>query len=86
MGMIYLLLQIMLLMAFNDVTGVATPMKNPIITCTKISNSGARAILKMVDKNGKVFNPKAGEIIQGVIGQFLKTMQSLIRLFKLIPP
>lgn len=48
---------------FNDVTGVATPMKNPIITCTKISNNGARAILKMVDKNGKVFNPKAGEII-----------------------
>ena len=50
--------------AFHDVTGVATPMKNPIITCTKISNQGARAILKMVDKNGKVFNPKAGEIIQ----------------------
>ncbi|MDQ0969343.1 hypothetical protein QFZ20_004746 [Flavobacterium sp. W4I14] len=48
---------------FNDVTGVATLMKNPIITCTKISNNGARAILKMVDKNGKVFNPKAGEII-----------------------
>jgi len=48
---------------FNDVTGVATPMKNPTITCTKISNNGARAILKMVDKNGKVFNPKAGEII-----------------------
>ncbi|WP_316847782.1 DUF5007 domain-containing protein [Pedobacter psychrodurus] len=48
---------------FNDVTGVATPMKNPTITCTKISNQGARAILKMVDKNGKVFNPKAGEII-----------------------
>lgn len=48
---------------FNDVTGVATPMKNPTITCTKVSNEGARAILKMVDKNGKVFNPKAGEII-----------------------
>lgn len=48
---------------FNDVTGVATPMKNPIITCTKISSAGARAILKMVDKNGNVFNPKAKEII-----------------------
>ena len=49
--------------AFNDISGAATPMKNPIITCTKISNNGARAILKMVDKNGKIFNPKAGEII-----------------------
>lgn len=49
---------------FNDVTGVATAMRNPTITCTKISNTGARAILKMVDKNGRTFNPKAGEIIQ----------------------
>lgn len=50
--------------AFNDATGVATPMKSPIITCTKTSDKGARAILKMVDKNGKVFNPNTGEIIQ----------------------
>ncbi|MBE9583583.1 DUF5007 domain-containing protein [Mucilaginibacter sp. JRF] len=50
--------------AFHDVTGVATPMKNPTITCTKVSNEGARAILKMVDKNGRTFNPRAGEIIQ----------------------
>jgi len=50
--------------AFSDQTGAATPHRNPIITCTKISNEGARAILKMVDKNGKVFNPSAGEIIQ----------------------
>ncbi|WP_167335345.1 DUF5007 domain-containing protein [Pedobacter kyungheensis] len=49
--------------AFNDATGAATPMRNPTITCTKISNTGARAILKMVDKNGRTFNPKAGEII-----------------------
>lgn len=49
---------------FSDQTGVATPHKNPVITCTKISNEGARAILKMVDKNGRAFNPKAGEIIQ----------------------
>ncbi|MGM9478318.1 DUF5007 domain-containing protein [Pedobacter sp. GSP4] len=49
--------------AFNDITGAATPMRNPTITCTKISNNGARAILKMVDKNGRTFNPKAGEII-----------------------
>lgn len=50
--------------AFHDITGVATPMKNPIVTCTRISADGARVILKMVDKNGTVFNPKAGEIIQ----------------------
>ncbi|GAA4914064.1 hypothetical protein [Mucilaginibacter defluvii] len=50
--------------AFHDVTGAVTPMKNPQITCTKISNEGARAILKMVDKNGKPFNPKTGEIIK----------------------
>jgi hypothetical protein len=50
--------------AFHDVTGAATAHKNPIITCTKIATTGARAILKMVDKNGRVFNPKAGEIIK----------------------
>jgi len=50
--------------AFHDVTGVATGIKTPVITCTKISNVGARAILKMVDKNNRVFNPKAGEIIK----------------------
>lgn len=49
---------------FSDQTGGSMAQKNPIITCTKISNLGARAILKMVDKNGKVFNPKAGEIIK----------------------
>ncbi|MHA4896853.1 hypothetical protein ACXZ1K_19035 [Pedobacter sp. PWIIR3] len=49
---------------FSDQTGAATAHKNPIITCTKIANTGARAILKMVDKNGRTFNPKAGEIIK----------------------
>jgi hypothetical protein len=50
--------------AFSDQSGAATAHKNPIITCTKIATTGARAILKMVDKNGRVFNPKAGEIIK----------------------
>ncbi|RZK66322.1 MAG: DUF5007 domain-containing protein [Pedobacter sp.] len=50
--------------AFSDQTGVATAMRNPTITCVKISNVGARAILKMVDKNGRAFNPKSGEIIK----------------------
>lgn len=49
---------------FNDVTGSVTPMRNPIITCTKVNNNGARVILKMVDKNGRTFNPKNGEIIK----------------------
>lgn len=49
---------------FNDVTGAVTPMKTPLISCRKISNDGARVILKMSDKNGRAFNPKAGEIIK----------------------
>ncbi len=50
--------------AFNDNTGAVTAMKNPIISCTKINNNGARVILKMSDKNGRAFNPKNGEIIK----------------------
>ncbi|WP_166436991.1 DUF5007 domain-containing protein [Niastella caeni] len=50
--------------AFHDVTGVATAHKNPKLTFTKVSNDGARIILKISDKNGKPFNPKAGEIIR----------------------
>jgi hypothetical protein len=50
--------------AFHNVTGVATPHKNPKLTFTKVSNDGARIILKLTDKNGKAFNPKAGEIIR----------------------
>jgi len=49
--------------AFN-VNNVATPMRNPKMTLTKVSNEGARVILKLVDKNGNPFNPKAGEIIK----------------------
>jgi hypothetical protein len=50
--------------AFTNSNGVFTPMKNPLLTFRKISNSGARVILKMTDKNGVPFNPKAGEIIK----------------------
>lgn len=50
--------------AFHDVTGAVTPQKNPKLTFTKVSNDGARIILKLTDKNGKPFNPKAGEIIR----------------------
>ncbi|AXY74415.1 DUF5007 domain-containing protein [Paraflavitalea soli] len=50
--------------AFHNVTGAATPHKNPKLTFTKVSNDGARIILKLTDKNGNPFNPKAGEIIR----------------------
>src|ERR1044072_8932987 len=47
-----------------DVNNVVTPMRNPKMTLRKISDAGARVILKLVDKNGHPFNPKAGEIIK----------------------
>jgi hypothetical protein len=47
-----------------DVNNVVTPMRNPRMTLTKVSDEGARVILKLVDKNGNPFNPKAGEIIK----------------------
>ncbi|WP_298741316.1 DUF5007 domain-containing protein [uncultured Chitinophaga sp.] len=47
-----------------DVNDVVTPMRNPRMTLTKVSDEGARVILKLVDKNGSPFNPKAGEIIK----------------------
>lgn len=43
---------------------VFTAMKAPVITCTKVSNDGARIILKITDKNGKPFNPKQGAVIK----------------------
>jgi hypothetical protein len=50
--------------AFHDVTGAVTAMKNPKISFTKVSNDGARIILKLVDKAGRPLNPKAGQIIK----------------------
>lgn len=41
-------------------TGIAAPK----IKCTKVSNEGARVVLKIVDKNGVAFNPKNGEIVK----------------------
>ncbi|MDF2474809.1 MAG: hypothetical protein K0S24_292 [Sphingobacterium sp.] len=43
---------------------VFTGITAPKIECRKISNDGARVILKIVDKNGKAFNPKNGEILK----------------------
>ncbi|NTS40993.1 DUF5007 domain-containing protein [Flavisolibacter sp. BT320] len=41
-----------------------TDMKLPQVSCKRVSGDGARVILKIVDKNGKTFNPKAGEVIK----------------------
>lgn len=49
--------------ASNDAE-VFTLMKTPVLSCTKVSNEGARVILKITDKNGRPFNPKAGEVIK----------------------
>ncbi|MRG47394.1 DUF5007 domain-containing protein [Chitinophaga sp. SYP-B3965] len=50
--------------AFHDVTQVATLQKVPKMTLTRVNGNGARLILKLTDKNGRAFNPKAGEIIK----------------------
>ncbi|MEO6136165.1 MAG: hypothetical protein ABIP35_13495, partial [Ginsengibacter sp.] len=45
-----------------DLAGAFTAVKNPILKFQKVSNQGARIILKITDKNGVAFNPKAGEV------------------------
>lgn len=47
-----------------DLAGNVTAVKNPVIKFTRVSADGARIILKITDKNGVPFNPKAGEIIK----------------------
>jgi hypothetical protein len=43
---------------------VFTTTSAPKLSCKKVSNDGARVILKIVDKAGRPFNPKAGEIVK----------------------
>ncbi|MGK9118078.1 DUF5007 domain-containing protein [Olivibacter jilunii] len=43
---------------------VFTTTTAPKLSCSKVSNEGARVILKIVDKNGNAFNPAAGEVIK----------------------
>lgn len=47
----------------STVAEVFTTITAPVITCERVSASGARVILKIVDKNGVPFNPSAGEVI-----------------------
>lgn len=48
----------------SNAAEVFTGIKAPRVTATKVSNDGARVILKYVDKNGRAFNPGAGQIIK----------------------
>lgn len=48
----------------SSASEVFTTTTAPQVTCRKISNEGARVILKIIDKTGKPFNPKAGEIVK----------------------
>lgn len=48
----------------SNAAEVFTNTTAPQLSCTKISNDGARVILKIVDKNGNAFNPAAGEVIR----------------------
>jgi len=48
---------------FSDADGSSQAVKNPKLTFRKVSDEGARIILKIIDKNGNAFNPAAGEIM-----------------------
>lgn len=48
----------------SDVAEVFTTIKAPKVSVKKISDEGARVILKYTDKNGKAWNPSKGEIIK----------------------
>lgn len=50
--------------AFSDADGSSQAVKNPRLTFRKVSDEGARIILKIIDKNGNAFNPAAGEIMK----------------------
>jgi hypothetical protein len=49
---------------FKDFATNSGNIVNPVITITQLASTGNRAILKIVDEDGKPFNPKAGEIIK----------------------
>lgn len=52
-------------MTGSDASEVFSPAQPvPQLTCTKVSNEGARVILKIVDKHGNPWNPAAGEIVK----------------------
>lgn len=48
----------------SDSSETFTAINAPRLSCTKISNEGARVILKITDKNGIPWNPAEGEVIK----------------------
>lgn len=52
---------------------VFTGLKAPVVSAKKVSNDGARVILKYVDKNGTPFNPAKGEVIKRGDRPFFET-------------
>lgn len=57
----------------SNAAEVFTGIKAPRVTATKVSNDGARVILKYVDKNGRTFNPAAGMIVKRGDRPFFET-------------
>lgn len=53
-------------MTGSNASETFTPAYNSNIklTCTKVSDEGARVILKVVDKNGRAWDPSAGQVIK----------------------
>lgn len=57
----------------SNTSEVFTGIKAPVVTAKKISNDGARVILKYVDKNGRAFDPSKGQIIKRGDRPFFET-------------
>jgi hypothetical protein len=47
-----------------DVSNTSGGLPAPKVTITKLADTGAYAILKITDQDGRPFNPRAGEIIK----------------------
>ncbi len=48
----------------SDAAEVFTTIKAPKVSVQKVSNDGARVILKYTDKNGRPFDPSIGQVIK----------------------
>jgi hypothetical protein len=48
---------------YDSVTAAFSSAKVVGMTVKRLNTTGTKVILKMTDKNGKIFNPKAGQII-----------------------
>lgn len=57
----------------SNAAEVFTTLKAPRVTAQKVSNDGARVILKYVDKNGRAFDPSQGQIIKRGDRPFFET-------------